>query len=221
VARKGPESSELPGSNLVGRLRSAAFHARGQSDDKLLQEYRKGGFCKRALDRNLAVSKIAERCFCLFTGHCMTDFPSCEDQTLEECQRSACLGRNALEVTEDAASFRNMKDGEDILTIPVPYFRDLAALKSCRGDAHAFLARLLEAGRRVFVGSRAGGSKPWPEWQCIHMPGKVSVQWLHVHTFTGFVPGESLPSKPPFAVCANATYSAWDSAQHLLNMLHG
>jgi len=117
----------------------------------------------------------------------------------------------------EAASFTNMKDAVDILTIPVPYYRDLSALKACRTDADTFLAILLEAGRRVFIGARAGGRlRPKAEWQCIHLPGHMSVEWLHLHTFSGHVPGESLPAHPPHAVCTNTSVEPWEAAHYML-----
>jgi len=159
--------------------------------------------------------KKGERCFCLFTGHCQDQF-HCKGLSLPECQRIFCQGRHPLEVTEVAASFTNMKDEADILTIPVTYYRDLAVLKTCRPDADVFLASLLEAGRRVYIGNDAGGPGKHPTWQCIHLPRTVSVRWLHLHTFTGYVPGEALPARPPNAVCANATMGVWDAAHQML-----
>lgn len=182
-------------------------------------------YCKVALDRGPALVSggPGEKCFCLFTGHCQQTFQEfCQNNTLEECQRSACLGQNPLEVTLDAASFRNMKDPADILTIPVQYYRDLFALKACRADADAFLAVLLEAGRRVFVASRAGGpDMPKAEWQCIHMPGRLSVSWLHIHSFKGAVVGEALPTHPPAALCTNTSVGPWEAAEHMLRMTPG
>jgi len=196
-----------------------------ETDAPVMQAYQYGsnigtGYCDVAVDKQPALMSggDGERCFCLFTGHCQEEFQDvCQQRPLEECQRLACMGRNALEVTGDAASFTNMKDAADILTIPVPYYRDLSALKACRADADTFLAVLLEAGRRVFVGSRAGGPHmPQAEWQCIHLPGKVSVSWLHIHSFVGFVPGEALPAHPPSAVCANNSMGPWEAARYML-----
>lgn len=176
--------------------------------------------CNEGLNRQAAVDGgMGEKCFCLFTGHCMEEF-DCKHHTLKQCQHTSCQDRHSLEITANAASFTNMKDPGDILTIPVPYYRDLEALWGCRGDAELFLAWLLEAGRRVFIAFRAGGpAMPPAQLQCIHLPGQISVQWLHVHTFIGSIPDEALPNEPPYAVCENTSILELDAARSMLRRI--
>lgn len=209
--------------HLSKRFARAAWYAeqpessRGLVQDGVVSAAYFGGECATRLT---SPKGGGERCFCLFAGHCKEDVPSCAKLSLEECQRVACAGRNALEVTADAASFVNMADAADVLTIPVPYYRDLGMLKACRRDAPTFLALLLEAGRRVFMSSAVGGpSRPAAQMQCLHLPGHVSVDWMHVHTFVGSVPGEALPARPPYAACANASMNTWQAAHSILGAL--
>eukprot|EP00928_Gymnodinium_smaydae_P024586 TRINITY_DN19854_c0_g1_i1.p1 TRINITY_DN19854_c0_g1~~TRINITY_DN19854_c0_g1_i1.p1 ORF type:complete len:282 (-),score=20.17 TRINITY_DN19854_c0_g1_i1:256-1053(-) len=157
-----------------------------------------------------------ERCFCLFTRRCL-DVWGCHRNTLEQCQQKSCEDRVSLEVTDFAASFYSMKDHADLLTIPVPYYETIVALKAdCQ--AETLLTALLDAGRRVFKSAGIGGKgKPDPEIQCVHLPVAISVHWLHVHTFIGAVPGEGLPGLPPHAVCARVNLTTTAAARMMLS----
>lgn len=160
-----------------------------------------------------------ERCFCLFTGHCL-DLWSCGDRSLEQCQRESCQDRVPLEVTDVATTFYNMKDHQDLLTIPVAYHETIVSMMAeCPGgEAEGLLISLLDAGRRVFVEAGVGGAdRVEAEMQCVHLPGTISVHWLHVHTFIGKVGnGEDLPARPPDAVCAPVNLTSAEAAQRML-----
>jgi len=162
------------------------------------------------------VWKHSANCFCFLTGQCRERF-ECIGIDLIECQRLRCHGTTSLEVNEGGASFRNVKDGGDILSIPKTPYRDLGHLKACNPDAGVLLAGLLEAGRRVFVNTTAGGQPPWV--QCVHLPGWLSVEWLHVHTFIGAVPGERLPAEPPYATCRPANMNSLEAARQMLQTI--
>merc|ERR1712048_570893 len=108
----------------------------------------------------------------------MGDHFACTLDTLAECQLANC-GGTSIEITISTASFYNLKDRGDVLTIPVAYYHDVSALREFCADAESLLIDILESGRRVF-GSLARGP---PRHQCVHLPGDLSVAWLHVHTF--------------------------------------
>lgn len=207
--------------SVTRRFTTAALHALPLTDTKHSQEgsappvLTQWGACdhEHGLD---GLQGNGEKCFCLFTGQCKHDF-ECKDLSLVACQHKWCMDRSALEVTSTAASFQNVADAADVLTIPVGYYRDLGHLKACRPDAMTLLAIMLEAGRRVFIGSSAGGVGTRAEIQCAHLPGQVSVQWLHLHTFIGTVPGEGLPGGPPFAICASTKMGTGEAAQLMLH----
>jgi len=159
-----------------------------------------------------------DHCFCFYTGSCLEEFRCFQDESLDVCQRRVC-GESPLEVTSSAVSFSNVHDHSDVLTIPVPYYRDILSLSlSCDG-AQDLLTTLLRAGRRVFRETGAGGfDRPAPQYQCIHLLAHVSVHWLHVHTFIGTA-DDSLPNKPPLAVCVGADILAYEAAARLLSMV--
>ncbi|CAK0897090.1 unnamed protein product [Prorocentrum cordatum] len=160
-----------------------------------------------------------EKCFCLFTGHCL-DLWNCGEKSVEQCQRESCQDRVALEITETAATFYNMKDHQDLLTIPVSYHETIVSMiAACPGgEAEGLLTSLLDAGRRVFVEAGVGGpGTVEAEMQCVHLPSTISVHWLHVHTFIGEVGnGEGLPARPPDAVCAPVNLTSAEAARHML-----
>ncbi|CAK0824135.1 unnamed protein product [Prorocentrum cordatum] len=109
---------------------------------------------------------------------------------------------------------------QDLLTIPVAYHETIVSMvEECPGgEAEGLLTALLDAGRRVFVEAGVGGAgRVEAEMQCVHLPGAISVHWLHVHTFIGEVGnGEDLPARPPGAVCALVNMTSAEAARHML-----
>eukprot|EP00437_Effrenium_voratum_P070017 CAMPEP_0181499788 /NCGR_PEP_ID=MMETSP1110-20121109/54854_1 /TAXON_ID=174948 /ORGANISM="Symbiodinium sp., Strain CCMP421" /LENGTH=206 /DNA_ID=CAMNT_0023628015 /DNA_START=113 /DNA_END=733 /DNA_ORIENTATION=+ len=151
-------------------------------------------------------------CFCLYTGRCLSHF-NCS-QPLPRCQEVNC-GETSLQINSVAASFYNIQQKSDVLTIPVQYFRDIGKLAAhCPEHAQEYLAEILAIGRGVYAETVGAGAMP--EWQCVHLYPYCSVPWLHVHSFTGDVSAEELPGKPPFAACAKATVSETKAAAELL-----
>lgn len=156
------------------------------------------GGCKGT---SMSLKRKSDWCFCLYTGQCLDHFRCTpENLTLSECQQQSC-GLTSLDIGPFTASFYNRDNHTDILTIPVPYYRDIVSLnQSCTG-AEALLTVLIEDGRRVYRREVAGDTGTAPEYHCVHLPVYITVSWLHMHTFSGELPEEMLPGKPPVAVC--------------------
>lgn len=151
-------------------------------------------------------------CFCFYTGGCLQHFQCYEGEPLPECQRRLC-GERPLDEAENSVSFFNINDQGDILTVPNLFYTDISDMKGrCEDGGLASLRGFLEDGRRVFEATRHCA----PEWQCLHLHGNVGVEWLHVHSFTGSVAHEELPSSPPWAVCARAGLPPEAAAQAML-----
>lgn len=154
----------------------------------------------------------SEMCFCAMTLQCLNTSTSKMNYT--QFQESYCWNNDtALENTDDTASFYNARDHKDILSIPVSYYEDLSALKADGSTGQDILEKVLEAGRRVY----SNLFSQQPEYQCAHQAACVSVKWLHVHTFTGSVPAEHLPSGDAHAACAFANLTASTAAQEILS----
>merc|ERR1719362_2626792 len=104
------------------------------------QAWKSKAMCKAGLNRTGAVARgEGERCFCLFTGGCLELWSCGNYSSMEQCQHASCEDRQSLEITSEAASFFNMRDHADVLTIPVPFYHDISALKHCRQQPEVFL----------------------------------------------------------------------------------
>lgn len=151
-------------------------------------------------------------CFCFYTGGCLQHFQCYEGESLPECQCRLC-GERPLDEAKNSASFFNIDDHGDILTVPTLFYTDISDMKGRCADAGlASLRAFLEDGRRVFEATRHSA----PEWQCLHLQGNVGVEWLHVHSFVGSLAREELPSSPPWAICARTGLTPEAAAQAML-----
>lgn len=156
-------------------------------------------------------------CFCYYAGHCDDHF-HCKtpNATRAACEMSLC-GSQVFSGDDLHVSFANIKEANDILTIPTMWFLNIAHLPDqCADGGRATLTRILEAGRhdfRVSIGQ-------YPEWQCLHLRDFVGVDWLHVHSFIGAVKSEQLPDgafgTPRKAACALASKPAAVAAADIL-----
>jgi len=173
------------------------------------------GQCKgNDLDTIWTGKSMAVPCFCLYTNQCLDQdkFKECRglsfpDKAMEECQMKLCH-QYTVALTASTASFANMKDQTDILTIPNIWFDDITVMMNAGDDPDCHTPKLLlkemmQQGRLAYRKALGGGDSP--NQQCIHLPAKVDVKWVHLHTFKDKVPGEGLPSKPPNATCAEIT----------------
>lgn len=164
-----------------------------------------------------------EYCFCLYAGQCLS---LCGKQTLRDCQMSQC-GEVPLETTESTSSFYPrwaLHVHEDVLTIPKLYFHDISALKANCADSSQLVASMLEAGRRVWTNSRNES----PKYQCIHLPGGLSIGWLHLHTFSNtsaivareleFNPDDKSAIARSVQICINASMPIARASRYILSM---
>lgn len=123
-----------------------------------------------------------------------------------------------MNVTDTAASFYAIHHRSDVLTVPSAFYRHIVDMKGlCADGGLAALEDLLEQGRRVFADphTRETPNVP-PEWQCVHLPGSISVPWLHLHTFIGSIPAEGLPGTPPQSSCVRASVPVASAAAEML-----
>mmetsp|Transcript_24141 Transcript_24141/g.75776 ORF Transcript_24141/g.75776 Transcript_24141/m.75776 type:complete len:263 (+) Transcript_24141:78-866(+) len=154
----------------------------------------------------------AQWCFCLYTGQCRQHFNCSAGEDLPTCQRNSC-GEATTYYMQYSASFLNIRDWADVLTIPKFFAVDVRDLRGeCPDGGLEMLTFLLEDGRVAFQGL----GRPAPTWQCVHLPGNVGVYWLHVHTFVNAVHIEMLPAQPPLAACAPATLRVDLAARRIL-----
>eukprot|EP00427_Karlodinium_veneficum_P013383 CAMPEP_0169063130 /NCGR_PEP_ID=MMETSP1015-20121227/1105_1 /TAXON_ID=342587 /ORGANISM="Karlodinium micrum, Strain CCMP2283" /LENGTH=149 /DNA_ID=CAMNT_0009121415 /DNA_START=284 /DNA_END=733 /DNA_ORIENTATION=+ len=145
------------------------------------------------------------------TGQCLD---MCFDQAVGTCQQQLCRGNGtALEMTQECASFFNVEDHGDVLTIPHEYYRDIQALATDGAHGTTILANMIEAGRRVFISL----GRPSPEFQCIHLPSHISVKWLHLHTFIGSVPKEGLPGTAASTTCGFGNQTVSEAVEQILS----
>lgn len=105
-----------------------------------------------------------------------------------------------MDLTPWTASFKNLKDSDDVLTIPVIWLDDIKQMNEWCDRPADLIKTMLQDGRRVYTAKMGIYGGP-PQMQCIHLPNKVDVRWLHLHSFNKSVPGEGLPSGYPNATC--------------------
>lgn len=173
----------------------------------------------RRIDCNISTAtSYVETCFCFYSGGCLSLFECQENHTWNTCQMLHC-GEKTLDITSSTASFFNIKDHGDVLTIPRKHYRDIAHLVDCEAKPIAIelLEHLLKDGRRVFIEKKSVS----PEYQCFHRQHFTTVSWLHLHTFIGFVPGEGLPGTSATAACVFANVTIKDAAQRLWTAIDG
>lgn len=176
----------------------------------------KGG-CKPKLD--------AKTCFCFYTYGCKNKI-SCaktnDKSALHTCQDNECCS-HTLAQNRSVSSFKNFQVPDDLLTIPNTFYKDIGHLKTAGGSQAAqLLEDMLEEGR---INYRRTRGNP-PQWQCVNLPRYITVPWLHVHTFSGWVNGEGIPKSSfgpkPRSICVKvASEGTADGAARMLAMGKG
>mmetsp|Transcript_46145 Transcript_46145/g.81216 ORF Transcript_46145/g.81216 Transcript_46145/m.81216 type:complete len:239 (-) Transcript_46145:39-755(-) len=158
-----------------------------------------------------------EFCFCAMTGNCL-DHPNCTKLgSLVECQASMCRGNGtSLDIAERTASFFNIQDDNDLLTIPRQFYKDLNEVVAAGVDGRLIILDMLHDSRVIYDVQKSGQ----PEYQCIHLPNCCSVRWLHLHTFTGEVPTDGLPGTEADTACAFGNQTLTEAADTILSKVH-
>lgn len=106
---------------------------------------------------------------------------------IEECQKKEC-GESTLKSDGRATAFYNIKHHEDILVIPNEFYATIHDLNNRSSSPRDLLTAMLTMARSVY--KEVYGKDP--EWQCVNWR-RQTVQWVHIHSFTGRVKGEGLP----------------------------
>lgn len=89
------------------------------------------------------------------------------------------------------------------LTVPRSYMRDINHLKYYPGGRN-LLRDMLVAG---FDAQMRNGDHG-PVWQCIHGPKRVSVRWLHLHTFCKEGKVDNLPTRTDYCAVMSNRFDA-------------
>ena len=103
-------------------------------------------------------------------------------------------------------SFPNLTDETgDTLTIPVQPYTDITALIKCGEPTAVNLVKKMIVDGRQNACTDNGICSPQPRAQCFHLPGAISVDWLHLHTLNEPIPSELFPCIPGFNNCPLTT----------------
>eukprot|EP00122_Pirum_gemmata_P020687 Pgem_evm1s19325 len=98
-----------------------------------------------------------------------------------------------------SVSFLNINDkSHDMLTIPLSPVQDITKMCGSSNDKATALSHLLYDGRK-YASEILGINSNFA--QCYHLPGSISVYWMHQHTFNAAIPSESFNCVPGFNGC--------------------
>jgi len=156
----------------------------------------------------------AQLCFCYMAGHCeQEDWDHLPAIPLgSPCQQ----GTIGLGSTSRTSSFLSYQDHNDVVTISKDFVKDMSGLSGA--DGTAILEEMIEAGRAEFSkkATLLETGHTVPDHQCIHQPACVTVKWLHLHTFSGTLAGESLPGSKLVSACSSGHEPVKAAAQQIL-----
>lgn len=158
----------------------------------------------------------AASCFCHKAGN-----PACREKPCtcrEGCEQVAVSQHRETVTFVNTKKVSHCASKSSMLTIPKPYFRDMAdLLKKCSPGIETLLETMFVNGASAYT-TKTG--YVGPVMQCIHKPGHISVPWLHLHTFCPSGRVDGMPDKN-VAMCRvmNNEHDAAQVAQHFVRWL--